>query len=124
MSFWAPVIMTITHFSLTFSLSLSLTHTHSKLFAPTITPILCVYAAASVAMANGLLIQPATALYDAFERVNIVLYSPLLLFMAKNPSGLPDVMRYVIFCSGSLSPSSAINCNTFTPAGLLSATDG
>lgn len=54
----------------------------------------------------------------------LVSYSPLVLLMAKNPSGLPDVMRYVIFCCGSLSPSSAINCNTFTPAGLLSLTVG
>lgn len=55
---------------------------------------------------------------------NIRIYLPLVLFMAKNPSGLPDVMRYVIFCCGSLSPSSAVNCNTLTPAGLLSGTDG
>lgn len=49
---------------------------------------------------------------------------PLVLLMAKNPSGLPDVIRYVNFCNGSMSKSKASNCSTLVPAGLLSATVG
>lgn len=49
---------------------------------------------------------------------------PVVVLMAKKPSGLPDISLYEIFWSTSTSSSVASSWIIFVPAGLFSSTDG